>query len=108
MALGALAVWVAPGLAAADVLPPLTPECPEGSVARKDHSGIYCEPTTCDPDQEKVLDVGKSSMHLLSEVGSAFESCLSLHPDDDLVLADAAAQIKGAPVLHFFLWVFFI
>ncbi|EYF08768.1 hypothetical protein [Chondromyces apiculatus] len=46
-----LAGWLAPGVAAADVLPPLTPECPQGSVARKDHTGTYCEPTTCDPDQ---------------------------------------------------------
>jgi hypothetical protein len=62
----------------------------------------------CDPNNEKVLDVRESSMHLLSEDGCAFEACPSLHPDNDLVLANAAAQIEGALVLDFFLWVFFI
>ncbi|WP_156339114.1 hypothetical protein [Chondromyces crocatus] len=50
LALG-LGVWLAPSGAEADVLPPLRPECPEGSVARQDHTGTHCEPTTCDPDQ---------------------------------------------------------
>lgn len=47
----ALAAGLGPGRAAADVLPGVKPECPEGSVPKETHVGAWCEPTTCDPDQ---------------------------------------------------------
>lgn len=46
-----IAASLAPAPAAADVLPPTSPECPEGSVPKKTHAGSWCEPTACDPDQ---------------------------------------------------------
>jgi hypothetical protein len=47
----AIAAWLAPGLAAADLIVGVDPECPEGSRPRRDHLGAFCEPTACDPDQ---------------------------------------------------------
>lgn len=46
-----IAASLAPAPATADVLPPTSPECPEGSVLRKTHAGSWCEPTSCDLDQ---------------------------------------------------------
>jgi len=57
---------------------------------------------------EKVPDVREPSAHLFGEDGSAFQTHLSLYSDDDLVLADAAAQIEGIPVLDFFLRILFV